>query len=138
VELQTKGQIRALPEVVEENFLRIGREAIVNVLKHAQATSVNIQLEFEPRRVILKIRDNGRGFVPEKAAGPDEGHFGLLGMSERVKRLGGQFSIVSAPGAGTTVCVEDPVGAGAGNVVVRNCRPANPHEEFRENPHPDS
>jgi signal transduction histidine kinase len=138
VELQTKGQVRALPEVVEENFLRIGREAIVNVIKHAQAKSVSIQLEFEPRRVVLKIRDDGRGFVPEKAAGPDEGHFGLLGMSERVKRLGGQFSITSAPGAGTTVCVEillEPVQETSSSEMAGL---QNSHEEFSENSHPDS
>lgn len=106
VDLHTKGQIRALSEVVEENFLRIGREAIANVIKHSQATAVNIQLEFEPQRVVLQIQDNGRGFIPPQAVGPDEGHFGLLGISERVKRLGGQFSLASVPGEGTTLRVE--------------------------------
>jgi len=106
VDLQTKGQIRALPEVVEENFLRIGREALVNVVKHSQATQVNMELEFDLQRVVLQIHDNGCGFHPPAAAGPDEGHFGLLGMSERVKRVGGQFSLVSAPGKGTLVRVE--------------------------------
>jgi len=136
VELTTKGKVRALPEVVEENFLRIGREAIVNVLKHAQATAVTIQLEFEPRLVVLKIHDDGPGFVPAEAPGPDEGHFGLLGMSERVKRLGGQFSLVSAPGAGTTVRVEivlDPVPETASFDSAQH-----QHEEPSENPHPDS
>jgi signal transduction histidine kinase len=138
VDLQTKGQIRALPEVVEENFLRIGREAIVNVIKHAHATAVNIRLEFEPQRVALQIQDNGRGFIPQKAAGPDEGHFGLLGISERVKRLGGEFSIVSAPGEGATVRVEILL-----EPVPETILPAfgilqNSHEDFRENPHPNS
>jgi signal transduction histidine kinase len=136
VELHAQGQIRALPEVLEENFLRIGREAIINVIKHSQAKAVNIELAFAPQRVVLCIHDNGRGFVPQQAVGPDEGHFGLLGMSERIKRLGGQFSLVSAPGAGTTIRVE--IGL---EPVPETVRPEftalqNPNEEPTENPHP--
>ena len=111
VDLKTKGQVRALPEIIEESFLRINHEALTNVIKHSGATFVSIQLEFEAQRVILKIRDNGRGFVPQNAAGPNEGHFGLLGISERVKRLGGQFNLVSIPDEGTTVQIEIPLGA---------------------------
>jgi signal transduction histidine kinase len=111
VDLKTKGQMRALPEIIEESFLRINHEALTNVIKHSGATFVSIQLEFEAQRVILKIRDNGRGFVPQNAAGPNEGHFGLLGISERVKRLGGQFNLVSIPDEGTTVQIEIPLGA---------------------------
>jgi signal transduction histidine kinase len=141
VEFRAKGQIRALPEVVEENFLRIGREALVNVVKHSKATVVNLELEFEALRVVLRIRDNGRGFFPREAAGPDEGHFGLLGMAERVKRLGGEFALVSAPGQGTTVQVEIQL-----EPVLEPPRTAIPdgfdssqffHEEARQNSHPD-
>jgi signal transduction histidine kinase len=111
VDLKTKGQVRALPEIIEESFLRINHEALTNVIKHSGATFVSVQLEFEAQRVILKIRDNGRGFVPQNAAGPNEGHFGLLGISERVKRLGGQFNLVSIPNEGTTVQIGIPLGA---------------------------
>ncbi|HEV2694672.1 MAG TPA: histidine kinase [Verrucomicrobiae bacterium] len=138
VKLESKGDIRALPEVVEENFLRIGREAIVNVLKHSQATTVNILLEFGPRLVALNIHDNGRGFVPQEAVGPDEGHFGLLGMSERVKRLGGEFSLTSAPGAGTTVRVEIVLEPVQETIAPDFVISQNSHEESRENSHPDS
>jgi signal transduction histidine kinase len=109
VDLQGAGPVRALPEIVEENFLRIAREAVVNALKHSFATRVTIYLEFTAQGVVLRVQDNGRGFVPQAAAGPDEGHFGLLGMSERVKRLGGQFSLTSAPGQGTIVRAEIPL-----------------------------
>ena len=141
VELQTKGQIRSLPEVVEENFLRIGREAVVNVLKHSQATMASIELEFDLQRVVLQIRDNGCGFHPSTAAGPNEGHFGLLGMSERVKRVGGRFSLVSAPGKGTVVRVEillDPLPEMPQPATLDELdQPQQSHEEARENPHPD-
>ena len=95
--------MRGLPEVVEENLLRIGQEALTNVIKHSQATRVKIELAFQPRQAVLQVADNGIGFVPEQAVGPADGHFGLLGMSERAKRLGGQLELVSAPGKGTTV-----------------------------------
>ena len=109
VDLETKGQPRPLPEVIEENFLRITHEALTNVVKHSRATLVNIQLEFEPQQVVLRIRDNGRGFDPQNAAGPKDGHFGHLGILERVKRLNGHFELISAPGQGTTVQVGIPL-----------------------------
>jgi len=137
VDLQVQGEVRPLPEVIEENFLRIGREAIVNVIKHAQATTINIRLAFEPRRVVLEIADNGRGFVPGQAAGPDEGHFGVLGMAERIKRLGGKFDLISAPGKGTSVKVEINLEPAMEPAAQTFADLNNFDEEFRENPHPD-
>jgi signal transduction histidine kinase len=110
LEVETKGDVRPLPEVVEENLLRIGQEAITNTVKHSGASWAKIQLEFAAHHVVLEIKDNGSGFAPENCAGPNAGHFGLLGMSERAKRLGGQILISSAPGKGTTIRVELPVG----------------------------
>ena len=92
LEVETKGDIRPLPEVVEENLLRIGQEAITNTVKHSGANWAKIQLEFAAHHVVLEIKDNGTGFTPENCAGPNAGHFGLLGMSERTKRLGGQIA----------------------------------------------
>jgi signal transduction histidine kinase len=109
VDLETKGQLRALPEVIEENFLRITHEALTNVIKHSRATLVSIQLEFESQQVVLRIKDNGQGFDPQNAAGPKDGHFGHLGILERVKRLNGHFELISAPGQGTTVQVAIPL-----------------------------
>jgi signal transduction histidine kinase len=108
--LQTKGPAQALPEVVEENLLRIAQEALTNVIKHARATQVSITLEFEAQQVVMQVRDNGIGFDLTSCAGPSNGHFGLLGMSERAKRIGGRFLPVSDPGKGTTVRVEIPIG----------------------------
>ena len=108
VEFETKGNVRTLPEFVEENLLRISQEALTNVIKHANASLVKIELEFGPQTVILQTTDNGQGFTPENCFGSRDGHFGLVGMSERAKRLGGQLHITSAPGAGTIVRVEIP------------------------------
>ncbi len=110
MELQTKGPSQALPEVVEENLLRIGQEALTNVIKHARANQVKITLEFQSHRVALEIQDNGIGFDLKMCAGPHDGHFGLLGMSERAKRVGGHCVPMSEPGKGTVVRVEVPLG----------------------------
>lgn len=109
VEVETKGNIHPLPEVIEENLLRIGQEAITNTVKHSGAKWVKIELEFNAKSVILEIKDSGKGFTPENCVGPNDGHFGLLGMSERAKRLGGQIAITSALGAGTAIRVELPI-----------------------------
>ncbi|WP_050785595.1 sensor histidine kinase [Pedosphaera parvula] len=110
IEVETKGQVRPLPEVVEENLLRMGQEALTNVIKHSSAHLATIELEFGAEQVILQIRDDGQGFTPENSAGAEAGHFGLLGMSERAKRLDGQVVLTSAPGKGTTVRVAIPLG----------------------------
>jgi signal transduction histidine kinase len=109
VEMETKGPARLLPEVVEENLLRIGQEALTNVIKHSRASLASIALEYGAEQVVLQIKDNGIGFAPENAVGPNEGHFGLLGMSERAKRLEGHLEVLSALGKGTTVRVAIPL-----------------------------
>jgi signal transduction histidine kinase len=108
VEVETKGNVRPLPEVIEENLLRICQEAVTNAVKHSDATLIKIELEFGNQNIILKVQDNGKGFLPENCAGPNDGHFGLLGMAERAKRLDGQIFITSAPGAGTSIRAELP------------------------------
>jgi len=109
LEVSAKGRVRPLSETVEENLLRIAQEALANIIKHSGATAAAIALDYGPQQVVLEIKDNGRGFEPQKSPGPGEGHFGLLGMSERVKRLGGNLSVSSEPGRGTTIRVEVPV-----------------------------
>jgi signal transduction histidine kinase len=99
-----RGEVRALSEVAEENLLRIGQEALTNVIKHARATEVTVSLEFSPHAATLHVTDNGCGFTPEVCLGSSDGHFGLLGMSERAKRLDGHVRVTSSPGSGT--CLE--------------------------------
>jgi signal transduction histidine kinase len=99
------GRVRPLPETVEENLLRIAQEALTNVIKHSEATSASIELDYGAQTVAMEIRDNGRGFEPARCAGAADGHFGLLGISERAKRLGTEAVFESHPGAGTTVLV---------------------------------
>ena len=100
-------------EVIEDNLLRIGQEALTNVIKHSGATNVTIELDFKPQCVALKVEDDGKGFVTANSASGSEGHFGLVGITERTKRLDGKFTIKSAPGAGTCLLVEIPIASAA-------------------------
>ena len=106
LKVTTKGLVRPLPETVEDNLLRIGQEAMTNVIKHSQATAAEIQLCYGPKKIILRIHDNGRGFDHKQPAGPGEGHFGLQGISERAKRLKAKLTIKSESGKGTLVMVQ--------------------------------
>ena len=109
LEVSAKGRVRPLPEIIEENLLRIAQESLTNVIKHSQATTVTIELDYGPRSVALEVKDNGRGFEREKSAGPVNGHFGLLGISERAKRLGGELTVTSGNGHGTTIRIRVPL-----------------------------
>ncbi len=101
----TVGEQRRLPEVVEENLLRIAQEAVTNIVKHSGATTVAIRLEFERDAVSLEIRDNGSGLVAGRVSLHESRHFGLLGMAERAKRIGGRLDVAGPPGEGTSVRV---------------------------------
>jgi signal transduction histidine kinase len=108
--LEVRGTPRQLGRAAERNLFRIGQEALTNALKHSGARRVEMVLAFEPDRVELHVRDNGRGFDP-LAPGSQrvrEG-FGLISMRERAEQLGGRVSVTSQPGAGTEVVVEAPL-----------------------------
>lgn len=103
ITVAVEGQEQPLPDIVAGNLLLLAQESITNALKHAQATRIALHLAFVPGRVTLTIRDDGRGFDPARVDGPKAGHFGLQGMRERMKRLGGSLTIESAPGRGTAI-----------------------------------
>jgi signal transduction histidine kinase len=90
---------------VERQLFAIGREALANVVRHAGATAAQVRVEVHQGRVLVEIRDNGRGFDP---AGGHPGHLGLESMHSRAAEIGGRLTIASAPGSGTTVRVGVP------------------------------
>jgi signal transduction histidine kinase/ligand-binding sensor domain-containing protein len=97
------GAYRPMPQEMEREFLRVAQEAIHNVMKHAGAQHLFVQLDYGPEQISLEVRDDGRGFaVNEKLESPP-GHFGLTGMRERAAAIGGMLEVTSGPGAGTTV-----------------------------------
>src|SRR6185436_6801823 len=103
VVFETETPKASLPSAVEVGLYRIAQEALQNALRHAAAGRVMLRLEASPDRVRLTVEDDGRGFVIEDAAA---GRFGLLGMRERARLLGGSLQIESAPGAGTRITAE--------------------------------
>jgi len=109
-ELEVRGAPRPLGRSAERNLFRIGQEALTNALKHSGACRVEMILAFEPDRVELRVRDNGRGFDPQAARDhPAREGFGLISMRERAEQLGGRFTVDSQPGAGTEVVVGAPL-----------------------------
>ncbi len=96
----------ALPPEYETALYRIVQEALTNIVKHADATSVSIIVASAPGTVRAVIEDNGAGFDARQVR---DGALGLVGMRERVSLLGGRFEVESAPGAGTTLVAELPV-----------------------------
>ncbi|MFZ0661814.1 MAG: two-component regulator propeller domain-containing protein [Acidobacteriaceae bacterium] len=108
--VEVHGTYHPLPARTESELLRIAQEALTNVVRHAAATEVEIQLHFTRRRVKMIIADNGRGFPGDAPSIPD-GHFGITGMSERAQQIGGSLKVTSREGEGTRVHVEAPTGS---------------------------
>ena len=97
------GERCPLPDDVEAALLRICQELLANVRKHAQASRVDVNLNFERSAVSLSIRDNGVGFGPRALP---EGAFGLAGTGKRVRLLGGEFVVRSEKVKGTLIQVK--------------------------------
>lgn len=108
--LQAQYQIQAppypLPCDIETNLLRIVQEATTNTLKHANASTILVELTFDFQAIRLRIQDDGDGFNRDRPSGLG---FGLVGMRERVQNLGGQLSINSQVGQGTEVVAIVPL-----------------------------
>jgi signal transduction histidine kinase len=100
-----------LPRPVETTLYRVTQEAIVNVVKHADASHAGIILESNNNQVRLIVEDNGRGFSLQESnpTGDRVQHFGLIGMRERLALVKGTLEIETAPGAGTTLFITVPL-----------------------------
>jgi two-component system NarL family sensor kinase len=95
----------ALSSRVEAELFKVVQESLINIRKHARATQVEVRLQRSADGTTLSVQDNGVGFMPGTN---DDGTHGLLGMRERVKLLGGRFSVRSRPGRGTRITVTIP------------------------------
>jgi signal transduction histidine kinase len=93
-----------LPDEHTTCIYRLVQEAVNNAARHASARTIEVELKREPDRVSCSVRDDGAGFDTRFVRG-----LGLLGMEERVRRLGGRLSIDSEPGRGTVIVAELPV-----------------------------
>jgi ligand-binding sensor domain-containing protein/signal transduction histidine kinase len=103
------------PPDLEINLYRIIQEGINNILKHSEATEATVTIKRSPQGLELIIQDNGKGFVPGAsvdAHDPRQGGFGLSGINERARMLGGRPELRSVPGKGTTIRIQLDLGEG--------------------------
>lgn len=108
ITIRLEGEPFQLPHFVAGNLLLVAQEAIHNAIRHASAAAIDVVAIFnaDAGDVTLRVEDDGRGFVPGEQVGPDQGHFGLDGMRERIERLGGELDVRSIPGSGTTIVAQ--------------------------------
>jgi signal transduction histidine kinase len=109
-----QGRPKALTPAIQEQLYLIGREAMLNAMRHAQATSIEAEVEYLPRGLRLAVRDNGCGIDPQVVRRVS--HWGLLGMRERAGSIGAKLRIWSGPGAGTEVEISVP-----GKILTEAC-----------------
>jgi two-component system, NarL family, sensor kinase len=110
VALDTSGLASELPDAAARLVYRTVQEAMRNVVAHADASVVTVTAASDGLRVWAEVTDDGRGFdVAAAHAAARGGHVGLLGLSDLAGDAGGELSITSSPGAGTTVHVEVPL-----------------------------
>jgi signal transduction histidine kinase len=108
VQFETVGLCDRLPSDVESSIYRMVQEALTNVIRHAQATRVDVLLEQRDDKLVVIVEDNGVGFNPTVVT--QNGRLGLFGVRERAEMLGGRLVLESAAGAGTILLVEVPYG----------------------------
>jgi two-component system NarL family sensor kinase len=106
LELEVTGGTQPLPPRVAAGVYRIAQEALGNALRHADARAVRLRLVVQPERLELDVEDDGCGFDP---ATVPSGRFGLVGVNERVRLLGGTLGVASAPGEGTRLHASIPL-----------------------------
>jgi signal transduction histidine kinase len=94
-------------------YFRIFQETLTNIIRHAQATSVEVRLAQVGQQLALTIRDNGRGITEREIAHAHS--LGLIGMKERAAQVGGEVCFVGVPGRSTTVILRAPLPAAPGN-----------------------
>jgi two-component system NarL family sensor kinase len=106
VNFTATGGIRPLPVRLEVGLYRIAQEALTNIARHAGANRVILELTTTPAEIRLSIEDDGHGFELDDVP---PGRYGLIGLNERARLLGGSLRLKSGPGAGTRIEVTIPL-----------------------------
>ncbi|HEX6927589.1 MAG TPA: GAF domain-containing sensor histidine kinase [Longimicrobiaceae bacterium] len=110
---RVSGSEMQLPPAVESGLYRVAQEALANALRHAQASTVAVRLEFKVRQVRLEVEDDGIGLARNSCGLPthsdDENGFGMVGMCERMRLLGGTLNVQSTRGEGTRLTAAVPL-----------------------------
>jgi two-component system sensor histidine kinase DegS len=120
---ETHGQMRRLPQKIENNAFRIIQEAVNNAIKYADATQIVVKFDNNDDECIITVSDNGQGFdmrlIEERSINIESGR-GFFNMYERTEYINGKLEIESHPGTGTTVSLRVPIqSAGSSKTVQR-------------------
>jgi signal transduction histidine kinase/ligand-binding sensor domain-containing protein len=113
VEYRISGRPFDLKQSTAHELLMVVREALHNAIRHGQPSKVRVDIGFEKKEFRVQVRDDGCGFDPEAASSQPNGHYGLVGIQERAKRIGGVLILNSWPGAGTELTLSVPRNASA-------------------------
>jgi two-component system, NarL family, sensor kinase len=100
------GAFFPLPGRIETGLYRIAQEALSNVEKHSKARQAWMRITLQPDQVMMVIEDNGKGFDPVRT---EPGHFGMIGLAERARLLGGSLTLETDPSEGTRIVVVVPI-----------------------------
>jgi two-component sensor histidine kinase len=106
-----EGNRQALRPAIQDQLFMIGREAVVNALRHSKATKIEVEVQYLRCSVRMLVRDNGCGINPDVAQKESDSYSGLREMRGRAETIGAQFGIWSRPGAGTEVRISIPSNA---------------------------
>lgn len=108
VEYRASGEPFDLDQSTTHELLMVVREALHNAIRHGQPAKVEVQVDFRENEFCVQVRDDGRGFDPAAVSASGNGHYGLVGIRERVNRVGGTLSLTSRPGQGTELAIHIP------------------------------
>ena len=111
VECHISGEPFELEQATTHEMLMVVREAIYNAVRHGRSSKVQVEVHFDTGRCNVNIRDDGTGFDPESVSSLPAGHYGLVGMKERIARVGGKLTLNSRPGGGAEVTFHIPRGS---------------------------
>lgn len=107
--LSIRGEEQDVPLEIKRDLIRVIREGLSNVAKHAHASNVAIRVAYEPETIGVTLEDNGVGFDPEAVEKHEGTHMGIKNIKSRAGHLAGTVAIDSAPGSGTALRLSCPM-----------------------------
>ena len=130
--VDVQGTSRELHPILRDEVYRITAEAVRNGFRHARARKIDVEIHYDARRLRVRVRDDGIGMEESVLKAGRAGHWGLAGMRERAKGIGGQLEVWSTRGAGTELELTIPASVAYGSDASRRFR------LFRNKSHSDS
>lgn len=103
-----EGASLPLRPAIRDDVYSIGKEALLNALRHSGASNIEVHLQYETDELLVHVQDNGAGIDPQVVHFGRDGHWGLVGMRERAERIGAKLRVLSRMGGGTEVELRVP------------------------------